>query len=337
MYLLNYATPEQQIVPAGTPGAYTQYTAFHDIYTAPSGSIGASYQLPKNNYIKLNLARSYRAPSVQELNSNALNAGSNAYIIGNTHLKAEQGYEADLGYGYNGKDVNFEADGFINYIDNFIFQNRLASKFGGDSIEQGFPVFQYLANTAIIEGVTGYFNIHPAVTKWLEIDNGFTYIYSYLPHQTDSTQHVPLTPAPRLTSQVKFRIPTGHTCLSGLYVEFGLEHDWAQNNIYSEMYTELPSEAYTLYNAGIGTNFVNKKNGRVICSLFINCTNLTNLAYASHLSHNAYFLAYNATPAVVTQQSMGIYNMGRNVGFKLLFPIGGHKVSDMEKGMGEYK
>jgi iron complex outermembrane receptor protein len=103
------------------------------------------------------------------------------------------------------------------------------------------------------------------------------------------------------------------------------------------MYTELPSEAYTLYNAGIGTNFVNKKNGRVICSLFINCTNLTNLAYASHLSHNAYFLAYNATPAVVTQQSMGIYNMGRNVGFKLLFPIGGHKVSDMEKGMGEYK
>jgi iron complex outermembrane receptor protein len=158
-----------------------------------------------------------------------------------------------------------------------------------------------------------------------------------MPHQTDSTQHVPLTPAPRLTSQVKFKIPTGHTILSGTYIEFGLEHDWAQNNIYSEMYTELPPLAYTIYNAGIGTNFVNKKTGHVICSLFINCTNLTNLAYVNHLSHNAYFLAYNATPAVVTQQSMGIYNMGRNVGFKLLFPIGGHKISQAEKGIGDYQ
>ena len=184
MYLLNYGTPQQQQVPAGTPGAYTQYSPFHNIYTAPSGSIGASYQLPKNNYIKLNLARSYRAPSIQELNSNALNAGANAYIIGNTHLKAEQGYEADLGYGYNGRDLNFEVNGFFNYINNFIFQQRLGSMFGGDSIQQGFPVFQYVANTAMVEGVTGYLNIHPAAAKWIEIDNGFTYIYTYMPHQT---------------------------------------------------------------------------------------------------------------------------------------------------------
>lgn len=337
MYLLNYGTPQQQQVPEGTPGAYTQYSPFHNIYNAPSGSVGASYQLPKNNYIKLNLARSYRAPSVQELNSNALNAGSNAYIIGNTHLKAEQGYEVDLAYGYNGRDLNFEVDGFFNYINNFIFDDRLGSVHGGDSIELGYPVFQYMANTAMIEGVTGYFNIHPANTKWLEIDNGFTYIYTFMPHQTDSTQHVPLTPAPRLTSEVKFKIPTGHTFLNGLYVEFGLEHDWAQNNVYSAMYTELPSVAYTLYNGGIGTNFVNKKTNRVICSLFINCTNLTNLAYVSHLSHNAYFLAYNATPVVVTQLSQGIYNMGRNIGVKLLFPFGGHKISEAEKGMNEYE
>ena len=337
MYLLNYGTPQQQEVPEGTPGAYTQYSPFHNTYTAPSGSIGASYQLPKNNYIKLNLARSYRAPSVQELNSNALNAGSNAYIIGNTHLKAEQGYEADLTYGYNGRDLNFEVDGFYNYINNFIFSDRLGSVHGGDSTQLGYPVFQYMANTAMITGVTGYFNIHPASTKWLEIDNGFTYIYTFMPHQTDSTQHVPLTPAPRLTSEVKFKIPTGHTFLNGLYAEFGLEHDWAQNNVYNAMYTELPSIAYTLFNAGVGTNFVNKKTNRVICSLFINCTNLTNLGYASHLSHNAYFLAYNATPAVVTQLNQGIYNMGRNFGFKVIFPFGGHKVSDTEGAIRDHE
>jgi iron complex outermembrane receptor protein len=125
--------------------------------------------------------------------------------------------------------------------------------------------------------------------------------------------------------------------MQGTYIEFGLDKYWAQNNIYSAVYTELPSQAYTLYNAGVGTNFVNPKTGRVICSLYINCTNLTNIAYIDHLSHTQYFLAYNATPVIVTQPSQGIYNMGRNVGFKLLFPIGGHKISEAENGINKYE
>jgi len=327
MYLTNYATPEQQMVPAGTPGAYLQYNAFGRIFTGISASIGASYQLPENNYVKINFAKSYRAPSIQELNSNARNAGANEYILGNTNLKAEQGYETDIAYGNNGRDISFELDGFYNYINNFIFSDRTGA------VVQNFPVFQYKANNAIIAGSTAYFNIHPADAKWIEIDNGFTYIYSFMIGQTDSTNHVPLTPAPRLTTKVKFKLQkaNSHKLIADSYIEIGQDKYWAQNNIYSELYTELPSQAYTLYNAGIGTNFVNPKTGRVICSFYINVTNLTNLAYVDHLSHSGYLLAYNATPAVVTQQSQGIYNMGRNIGIKLLFPIGGPKISDTEK------
>jgi len=331
MYLANYATPEQQMVPAGTPGAYQQYAGFSNTYNGLSASIGASYQLLGDNYVKINLSKSYRAPSIQELNSNALNAGANAYIIGYTNLKAEQGYEADVAYGNNGRDISFEVDGFYNYINNFIFSDRT------DAVIQEFPVFQYKANNAINAGITAYFNIHPVITKWIEIDNGFTYIYSFMPGQTDSTQYVPLTPAPRLVTKVKFKIKDGHaSILKGTYFEFGLDKYWAQNDVYTALYTELPSQAYILYNAGIGTNFVNKKNGRVVCSLYINVTNLANIAYVDHLSHSQYFLAYNAIPATVTRQSEGIYNMGRNLGFKLLFPIGGHKTSNIEKEVGDY-
>lgn len=328
MYVADFNTPSETQVAAGTPGATIVFPQFNHTYTGPSASAGASYQLPANNYIKLNLALSYRAPEVNELTSNALNFGASAYNLGNIKLKAEQGYEADLIYGNNSRDVNFEVDGFCNYINNFIFTDRLAGANGGDSVSFGYPTFKFLSNTAVIAGVAAYFNIHPAVTKWIEINNGFTYIYSYMPHQTDSTDHVPFTPAPRLTSEVKFKIPTGHSFLGQLYIEFGLAHYWAQNNIYSALYTELPSEAYTLYNAGIGTNFINPKNSRVICSLFINCTNLTNIAYIDHLSHNQYFIASNATIGVVTTPGQGIYNMGRNVSFKLVFPIGGYKVPE---------
>jgi len=332
MYLSDYFTPEQKEVPAGTPGAYTQFQAVSQKYTGFSGSIGATYQLPDHNYVKLNIAKSYRAPAINELTSNELNPGAFAYELGDINLKAEQGYEVDAAYGNNSKDVNFEVDGFCNYINNFIFSDRLAAKNGADSILLGKPIYKYGANTAIIAGATAYLNIHPTDAKWFELDNGFSYIYTFLRGQTDSTQHVPWTPAPRLTSELKFKL-TGrpNSVLTNTFFKFGLEHDWAQNDIYSAQYTELPSYAYTLFNAGFGTNFISKKNKRTVCSLFINCTNLTNIAYIDHTSRTQYFWAYNGandptnfgkTPAVVTRQSEGIYNMGRNIGFKMIIPIG---------------
>ena len=332
MYLANYFTPEQEEVPAGTPGAYAQFPSVSKTYTGFSGSIGATCQLPDHNYVKLNLAKSYRAPAINELTSNELNPGAFAYELGNINLKAEQGYEVDAAYGHNGKDVNFEVDGFYNYINNFIFSNRLAGKNGADSTLLGKPVYKYTANTAIITGVSAYLNIHPADAKWFELDNGFTYIYTFLPCKTDSTRHLPWTPAPRLTSKVRFKLPDRNTSvLQSAYVELGAEHDWAQNDIYSAQYTELPSYDYTLFNAGIGTNFVSKKTKRAVCSLFINCTNLMNIAYVDHTARTQYFWAYNGAndptnfgrvPAIVTRQSEGIYNMGRNIGFKLIIPIG---------------
>jgi iron complex outermembrane receptor protein len=306
------------IVPGGTPGSTVQFTGFNNTYTGPSGSIGASYQLPDNNYVKLNISKSYRAPAINELTSNGLNIGSNAVQLGNIGLKAEQGYQIDLDYGYNGPDISVEADGFYNHISNFIFADRT------DSVSQGYPVYQFVSsNTAIIEGVSGYLNIHPAGAKWFELDNGFTYIYSHIPNATDSTSHVPYTAAPHLTSEVKIRLKDAHkSILRGVYFKLGLQHDWAQNNIYSALYTEIPSAQYTLFNAGLGTNFVNPKTGRVICAFYANCTNLTNVAYADHLNLAQYFLAYNGTPATVTKQSQGVYNMGRNISFKLIFPFG---------------
>jgi iron complex outermembrane receptor protein len=306
------------IVPSATPGSTVQFAGFNNKYTGPSGSIGASYQLPDNNYVKLNVSKSYRAPAINELTSNGLNIGSNAVQLGNINLKAEQGYQIDLAYGYDGKDVSVEADGFYNHISNFIFANRT------DSVSQGYPVYRFVSsNTAIIEGVSGHLNIHPAGAKWFELDNGFTYIYSHIPNSSDSTSHIPYTAAPHLNSEVKLRLDGGHNSfLRGTYLKFGLQHDWAQNNIYSALNTEIPSAQYTLFNAGIGTNFVNQKTGKIICALYVNCTNLTNVAYADHLNLAQYFLAYNGTPVTVTKQSQGIYNMGRNISFKLVFPFG---------------
>jgi len=332
MYLSDPNSSSQQEVSAGTPGALAQFLPFNRNFSGVSLSIGATYQLPGNNYVKLNLANSYRAPSILELESNETDP-ANEYKQGNPNLKAEQGYEADLAYGINGKEISFEVDAFYNLINNFIFADRISSKSGGDSLHYGVPVYKFgSANTALVEGISAFFNIHPSDTKWIEIDNGFTYTYSYLPNATDTTNHLPFTPSPRLTSDIKFKLHNNpHSILKRTYIKVGLAKYWEQNNIYSALWNELPSVGYTLYNAGVGTDFVNPKTGKVLCSFIVNITNLTNLAYFDHTSREQYLWAYNGdyagqnnyghTPAVVTKTSEGIYNMGRNIGFKLIFPF----------------
>ena len=289
------------IVPPGTPGSTTQFSAFNNTYNGLSGSVGASYQLPDNNYVKLNVSKSYRAPAINELTSNGLNIGSNLVDLGNIHLKAEQGYQIDLAYGHDDNDVSVEVDGFYNHISDFIFAGRT------DSLSGGFPIYQYLStNSANITGISGFLNIHPAAAKWLEIDNRFTYIYSHIPNASDSTQHLPYIPAPHLHSDIKLRLNDGHNSIfKGIYFKFGLQHDWAQNNVYNAFYTELPSAPYTIFNAGLGGSIVNPKTGKTICAMHVNCTNLTNVAYADHLNLAQYFLAYNGSPVTVTQHKPG--------------------------------
>jgi len=101
--------------------------------------------------------------------------------------------------------------------------------------------------------------------------------------------------------------------LKNTYVSFGLEHDFKQTHVYSAYGTETPTDAYTLLNAGIGTDII--WNKRTLCSIYISGTNLADVAYQSHLSRLKYEAENYATARV------GVYNMGRNFSFKLIVPV----------------
>jgi iron complex outermembrane receptor protein len=315
-----------RIVPDATAGSIVQFTGFDNTYTGWSGSIGASYQLPQNQYVKFNISKSFRPPAINELTSNGENIGSNAYQLGNINLKPEQGYQFDLAYGYNGRDIGVELDGFYNHISNFIFADRT------DSISGGLPVFTFVSsNTAVLTGLSAYLNIHPAAVKWFEMNNRFSYIYTNIPNASDSTSHLPWIPAPHLHSEFRFKLNDKHgSIMKSTYFKFGIAKYWAQNNIYSALYTELASAPYTLVNAGLGTDIANPKTERVICSFYVNCTNLTNIAYADHLNLAQYFYSQNGNLVTVTNQRQGVFNMGRDFTFKVVFPFGWQKVSDTE-------
>ena len=64
---------------------------------------------------------------------------------------------------------------------------------------------------------------------------------------------------------------------------------------------------------GVGSDIMLGK--RSLCSFYITANNLANVSYQSHLSRLKYADTNNVTGR------NGVYNMGRNVDFKLIFPL----------------
>ena len=93
----------------------------------------------------------------------------------------------------------------------------------------------------------------------------------------------------------------------------GLECYLTQNNYYKVDNTETRTPSYTLVNlsAGSDINIHHKK----VAEVYVIADNLLNRAYQNHLSRLKYCDINHATGR------QGIYNMGRNIVFKLIVPI----------------
>ena len=92
--------------------------------------------------------------------------------------------------------------------------------------------------------------------------------------------------------------------------------DWylEQNHYYSAYGTETATPSYILLGLSAGTDVWIK--GRKVAELVLIVDNLTDVCYQDHLSRLKY-----ADINVVTGRQ-GVFNMGRNIVFKLTVPIG---------------
>ena len=299
---------------SGDPKAKQRFTAFSTNFGGISGSIGASWLVSENWLTKLNLSRGFRAPNIDELSSNGVHEGTIRYEIGNPALKPENSLQLDYELGYNTEHVSARLNLFANTISNYIYSHKLSSVLGGDSIQTGYPAFRFDAGNVQMAGGEASIDIHPHPLDWLHFENSLSYVYSRLLNQPDSTRYLPFTPAPKWISELRATLNDKGKLFRNTFISFGIEHEFKQDKIYSAYNTETITDAYTLINASMGTDIVWKKH--TLFSLYINGTNLGDIAYQSHLSRLKYAPVNNATGR------MGVFNMGRNISFKLIVPGG---------------
>jgi iron complex outermembrane receptor protein len=284
-----------------------RFEAFTRYFTGITGSVGATCNITEGLDLKLNLARGYRAPNISELASNGEHEGSLRYEIGNHNFKPEYSLQADFGLNYATRYFELNVAAFANHISDYIYLHRIDS-----IIEPDLMTFAYAQGEALLMGFEAGVDVHPFHA--LHIGSAFSYVNAQLLHQPEEMRWLPMTPAPRLSVDVKYELTHDGKVFNNAYIAARMDWCLEQNHYYAAYDTETMTPSYLLIGLSAGTDVLIK--GKKVAELALIVDNLTDVCYQDHLSRLKY-----ADFNVVTGRR-GVFNMGRNVVFKVTVPIG---------------
>ncbi len=300
-------------------GAVHRFVSYNSSFTGMAGSIGGTYDISRNLYVKANLSRGFRAPNIAESGSNGIHDGTPFYEIGDANLKPETSTQIDVTLGGRTENFTLEANLFQNNIHNYIFPEKLASTSGGDSIRNDVmagmegPAFKYVQGDAVLSGGEAILNIHPASLKWIRWENSFSMVNAVQKNQPDSSKYLPYTPPYKLISQLVLNLKKTSNTFKNIYLKGGVDYYFKQDKVFYKFGNETVTPGYALVNVGVGMDVCSKS--RTLFSFYVYASNLGDVAYQSNMSRLKYTDPNNVTGRV------GVYNMGRNISFKLVVPI----------------
>ncbi|MGZ3490448.1 MAG: TonB-dependent receptor [Gemmatimonadaceae bacterium] len=227
---------------------------------ALTASLGAIQTLTPQLMGSLSFARSFRAPTVQELFANGLDAPSGTYTVGTSGLEPETGLGADLSLKGNFANASFELSPYANSIQHYIY-----GFLRGDTI-QNFPVRQFGETNARLLGFDASVTVQPA--QYIALKAGADYV-----NAEDTRQHVPLPFTPPLRGLV--RTTFQNSTYMGL-IETRLAASQTRLGA-----GDTPTPGYTVVNVGVGMRFARQ---RVLNNISIHCDNVFNRVYRDNLS-----------------------------------------------------
>ncbi len=227
---------------------------------ALTASLGGVTRLSPVMIISLSLARSFRAPTVQELFANGLDAASATYSKGEADLSPETGYGVDLSFRARTSSATVEVSPYINAIRNYIY-----AFLTGDTL-QNFPVRQFSATDARLMGFEASVSVQPAAN--FAIRASVDYV------SAEDTKHdVPLPFTPPLRGILSLRYQGR--------VIWGLV-EWRLAARQSRLGDgDTPTPGYGILNCGFGVRIV---SGGEVHALSVHCDNLFDRAYRDNLS-----------------------------------------------------
>lgn len=202
-----------------------------------SGSIGVSVPFSQHASLGLSVARAFRAPSVEELFSNAVHAAAGAYQVGNPDLVAETNAGFDAVLRVQSRRLSGQISGYLNRIADYIAPIQV-----GDTTVDGqtLPLDVFRQADARIFGVEG--KLEGEVARHIVLG----VMGDALRGDFSDGGPLPYMPAARLGASVRW--DDGRFSISGEG-----RHVFAQTRV-SE--NETATGAYTLVDLAAGANLI---------------------------------------------------------------------------------
>ena len=227
---------------------------------AVTGSLGVIRDLTSDMNVSLSVARSFRAPTVQELFANGLDAPSGTYTVGTPTLEPETGLGVDAGIKGNFATASFSITPYLNYIHNYIY-----GFLRGDVI-QGFPVRQFGMTNARLAGSEATFDLQPA--QHFAVRASADYVNA---QDTKNDVPLPFTPPLRGLLRTTYRDPTYTATI-----------EWRGATKQTRLGEgDTPTAGYGILNLGAGFRIPSRQFAHEIG---IHVDNVFNRDYRDHLS-----------------------------------------------------
>lgn len=227
-----------------------------------SAAIGLNYNPNFPFEFGVQMARSHRYPTIEELYSDGAHLAAGAYEIGDPTLETERTYGMDAFIRWHFNRISFEAAGFYSYIENYIaFQPQ-----GLIDPSSGLPVFRYVGDGAQIHGgeISSLLRFSEQFSAELGLD--------YVSGSRLNRDREPLPFMPPFRSRLVVNYDFGRSFLGAR-----LRLVTSQKRVAPE---EDTTEGYFLAGLSAGHRFGND----AIHSITLRVDNLLNQRYRDHLS-----------------------------------------------------
>lgn len=227
---------------------------------AVTASIGVIQKFSDEVSGSLSLARSFRAPTVQELFANGVDAPSGTFSIGTASLDPETGIGVDASFKGTFGKFKFEASPFANFVQHYIY-----GFLRGDTLEN-FPVRQFAATDARLMGYEASLTVQ--VARHVALLAASDYVRAQ-----DTELDVPLPFTPPLRG-----------LLRGAYQSerYNGEIDWRLAARQTRLGDgDTPTPGYGVLNLGFG---IRRASGGAVHNFGLHCDNVFDRVYRDHLS-----------------------------------------------------
>ena len=265
---------ETTALAARTPQEDARFFRGDRHFDAVSGSLGASYGVTDAIRLGVNLSRTERAPSGEELFANGGHAGTQAYELGDPDFRLEKSWGVEATAHVHGDGFSLDASAYYNRFSNYISENQVdqavceaAAAPSGREVD--LPCFQYQQADAT------YYGFEADASARLAQVGGYTInadlLGDYVRASIVDQGPIPRIPPARILGGIEAQGDAANARVE-------VEHVFPQNRIAP---FETRTADYTMVNAAIGVSPFGRDSKT---SLLLSANNIFDVVARRHAS-----------------------------------------------------